>query len=338
MTQSTLPLDGMPRLIRDLPFGEYLALPGLNSSTLKWGDITMKHLQAAVAGEIDDDDTADRKFGRNVHCRLLEPERYARDVKVAKRCAARLSARSLDNQEPKQCRNTGTRELDGVWFCGIQSHAPDEATEPAEYVTKEEGERIERMADSLHGHEVMPLFRAPGWCEVSVQFTCMGNLIKGRLDKFSERGPEIFDNRPTILDIKKMRVGRGDKPTLQKEVLDRGYHRQAAIYVDGVAACGFPEAEFVWIFIEDKPPFDIALLRAHADDIAVGRFEYRQILDNWNRSNRTGVFHGYTYSLQQLQPGALPEWYREGVLRSCDVEHSFAGAGTGAGDDSEIRF
>lgn len=303
-----------PRIIHDLTFAEYQALPGLNSSTLKWGTVSMKHLKCAVDGLMDAEDSRDRKFGRAVHCRILEPERYKQDVLIAGRCSARLKS---GKNKGELCGNQGSVMYNGVWYCNTKGHAIAEATAPEEFVSKDESKRIEDMAASLHEHEVMQLFRREGWSEVSVTWQASGLDCKARLDKFTLNGP-------MILDIKKCQVGRGDNEQCSKSILNYGWHRQAAMYVDAVAACGHPGAEFVWVFIEDGPPYDVNVIKADAETLSIGRFEYRQILDNWKISNRQEKYSGYVYSLQRIVEGGLPGWYRR-QYESINVDASFRG-------------
>src|SRR5690606_29876450 len=117
---------------------------------LKNGRPSMKHMKAAVEGKFEDADTTALKFGRAVHCRLLEPERYGTDILVATPCQAMTG-----KGKPCGARAKNWHQESNTWYCGIKSHAPEGCIEPRDYVSEEEAERIERMAKALHDHEAM---------------------------------------------------------------------------------------------------------------------------------------------------------------------------------------
>src|SRR5688572_27676231 len=92
-----------PGIHYDLSFADYARIPALNSSVLKWGHPpsgSMLHLKAAIDGEIETEDSRDRKFGRALHVRLLEPDRYRSEILIAGECGA-------IKKSGQRCTNTG---------------------------------------------------------------------------------------------------------------------------------------------------------------------------------------------------------------------------------------
>lgn len=291
-----------PGIHYDLSFADYAKIPAFNSSVLKWGHPpsgSMLHLKAAMDGEIESEDSRDRKFGRALHVRLLEPDRYKSEVLIADKCMA-------VKKDGKRCTSNGRFYLDGTWACG--THASHLATEPEDYIDEDEAARIERMAETLKNHDCQRLFRAKGWSEVSVLWDYRGLLMKARLDRMSEEAE-------TIIDLKKSQVGAVHKQAMEKSILQYGWHRQAALYVDGLGFETGKEFAFVWVFIEDKPPFDVGVLRASPEVLDAGRFEYRQIIDNWLYSQRKDRYDGTNpiprriENVDDLDCGGLPGWY-----------------------------
>lgn len=291
-----------PGIHYDLTFAEYAAIPALNSSVLKWGQPpagSMLHLKAALDGEIESEDTRDRKFGRAFHVRLLEPERYKSEILISEKCMA-------VKKDGKRCTSAGRFYLDGTWACG--THASHLATEPEDYIDADEAARIERMADTLHNHDCQRLFKAKGWSEVSVVWDFRGLPMKARIDRMSEE-------TRVIIDLKKAQVGAVHRQAMEKSIQQYGWHRQAALYLDGVGYETGTQYEFVWIFIEDKPPHDVGVLRASPEVLDAGRFEYKQIIDNWLYANRKGKFDGTNpiprriENVSDLDSGGLPGWY-----------------------------
>lgn len=74
-----------PGIHRDVPFEEYASWKAINSGVLRWGKVSMKHMKAALDGLVKSEDTKDRKLGRAIHQRVLEPDR---PLVVATQCAA----------------------------------------------------------------------------------------------------------------------------------------------------------------------------------------------------------------------------------------------------------
>src|SRR5258705_3352629 len=104
-----------------------------------------------------------QRFGSATHCRLLEPERYAREYHVAERCGAVLAS---GRNEGQRCRSQGTVLLPasveveqefGRWRCGTHPHV--EAIVPERFVTADEAANIETLRDRLLSHDVVRLFR-----------------------------------------------------------------------------------------------------------------------------------------------------------------------------------
>ncbi|WP_437228789.1 hypothetical protein SH661x_001081 [Planctomicrobium sp. SH661] len=83
------------------------------------------------------------------------------------------------------------------------------------------------------------------------------------------------------------------------------------MYVDAAIANGHEDPVFYWIFIEDSGDYDINVIQADADDIAMGRDLYRSILDQWIRAQKQGKYHGYLYNLRAIPTGGLPEYEKE---------------------------
>lgn len=300
---------------KDLSREDYDAIVALNSTTLKQGHPpsgSMLHLKAAIDGNLEDKDTKDRKFGRALHVRLLEPDRYKSEILVSERCCA-------TKKDGERCTRNGTFYLHGEWYCG--THGQD-AKQPEDYINEEEAARIEDMAKTLHSHDCQRLFKAKGWSEVSVVWDYHGHLMKSRLDRMSD------EKTRTILDLKKAQPGKVHKSAMEKSILDYGWHRQAAIYVDGVGYETGIQYEFAWVFIEDQPPYDVGILRASKEVLDCGRFEYKQIISNWEYALEKGKFDGTNpiprriERVDDLDDGGLPGWYLD-QFRNIETERSY---------------
>lgn len=288
-----------PGLHRDLPFADYAAVKAVNSGVVKWGiESSMRHMHDALSGRLDSSDTESRKFGRAVHCRLLEPERYGTDVLVSTKCAAQKA-------KGGKCTNPG-KYLDDAerWYCGM--HATEEMAQPVDYVDFDEHTRIEAMAAALHEHPALAIARRTGWSEVAVVGELCGVLCKGRLD----RVPEELD---IIIDVKKCGVGKASDEACMTAIANWGYHRQAAMYVDLLRPhhpLGM-SPRFAWVFIEDGYPYRPNVIFADDETLECGRWEVEQVLTQYKRCQQLGSFPDYMPDPRRPFVGGLPAWYRK---------------------------
>lgn len=317
-----------PGLHPDIPFDAYAALPFINSGVinkafLKRGGLSMKHMHAAAEGRLAGKDTEDRKLGRAIHCRLLEPEKYTTEFLVATPCCAK---KAKDKQD---CGNPGKKLWDGKWYCGVKGHAPAEATEPTDYIDESKANDIEALVSALQSHQVFTegkLLRRAAWHEQTAVAEICGVMCKSRLDR-------VDTEFRTIVDLKKMQVGAGERETLEYSIKDYGWHRQAALYVMVVEALTGKTPEFVWLFVEDSEPFDIQVMVADEDDIEIGKFQVRQALTQYAAARKRNVFKGYIHDTKFIRRGALPDKYRQ-QFRDIGV----IGGGTAAASENYADF
>lgn len=279
-------------------FDEYASWPLLNISTLLWADKTLEHLKAAIDGQVSIESRA-LNFGRAVHCRLLEPDEYKKRFVVAKPCQAKLKS---GTRKGLPCGCTASY-LDGeTWLCG--SHKGDNYIEPSEFISPAEAQDIDRMAVKIGQHPVVNLIRQHGGYESSIVWKFADVRCKGRLDKLitNAQCPD------TIVDLKKVRVGHGGPTKFAKSIISYSYHTRAAWYCDAVKSITGRLPVFIWIVVEDGPPYSIAVYRADDYDLSIGRFEYRRFLNYYSRSMISGEWPGYTSDIERIY---LPDWYRK---------------------------
>ncbi len=113
-----------PGIYPGIPFADYAKIPAMNCSTLRWGEASMRHLKAAMDGHLKRDDSADLRFGRAFHIRVLEPERYAESVIVRGPCEAILKS---GPRKGGACGSGGAGMIGGAWYCG--THGGDSGSD-----------------------------------------------------------------------------------------------------------------------------------------------------------------------------------------------------------------
>jgi hypothetical protein len=91
--------DGCPQpgLYYDVAYDDYVRWEAINATCLKHGsELSPKHMRQSVQ---DGTDTRSRKFGRGIHCRLLEgSQAFAERFPIAAPCTAELKAKGREGQ------------------------------------------------------------------------------------------------------------------------------------------------------------------------------------------------------------------------------------------------
>lgn len=135
----------------------------------------------------------------------------------------------------------------------------------------------------------------------NVQFPDIGTPYgaKCRIDllPFSE-GEKIIWDLKTVASLSR----------LEWTILDRGYHVQAAWYLDLYnLASGDDRDSFGFIFQESKPPYEIALVELDSDAIAAGREWYVKAVQRWHECQTTGIYPSPT--AETVRVISLPKRY-----------------------------
>lgn len=297
-----------PGLYQGIDFKTYAAWRAVNSGVLKWGQISPKHFHAAVNGLLPSEDTASKKLGRAIHCYILERDRYESEFNIVGECMA-LKDGKRKADTPSKCTNPAKYVAkDGAHYCGV--HCPDdqELDFSREIITESQHHQCVRVASALKEHPAMRWLKRKGYSETSIVWDYRGIRMKGRLDRIS------MDHR-TVLDLKKIRVGYGTTDRCQRQAYDLGYHIQAAGYVEGVNRLTGNPPEFLWIFVEESEPYDVQVIQAGEQDLAIGLHEIKTTLDRYIAARDANELYGYVRVFQDgdeqstnIHPGILPLW------------------------------
>ena len=301
-----------PALHRDIPFATYCDWPGINGDPYRFRDPL--HFDACVKGLMPREDSDAMRFGRGVHCYVLERDEFESRYPIAKPFCTPLKT---GENKGKPCGKQGYYRLawpDGAgadWFCGV--HKVDAADEVKDYATADEVKQYEAIRQALHRSAFVNQFKRPGWSEVSGTFTEAGFTLKFRLDRYCEamkgaKGSSLYA-QAMILDLKKCQVGKIDTASCQKAITNYGYYRKAAVYTIGVEKITGTRPNFAWVFVEDGPPHDVNVIFADDNDIRIGWGEVTTALQGY----RWALEHNNLYGTMgpkgtDIQRGGLTEW------------------------------
>jgi hypothetical protein len=185
--------------------------------------------------------------------------------------------------------------------------ARDEAREAgAVPLLRHEWEQVQLMADAIRQHPVAgPLF-APGSgvAEQSIYWTDWRTGVRCRCRP--DWIPHRRDGRLIVADYKTARAV--DPGALQRAVYERGYHAQAAHYLDGVKAAGLhgdQEPAFVFVFQAKVAPYLVHLVELDFPALTLGAARNERALRIYAECERTGVWPGFNDRITYLP---LPAW------------------------------
>ena len=86
-----------------------------------------------------------------------------------------------------------------------------------------------------------------------------------------------------------------------RQIERKAYHRQAAFYTDGYeAATAVQVMGFIFVAMETEWPFKANALMLGADDIQLGRNEYRALLERYAECRATGLWPGYGEDIELI--------------------------------------
>lgn len=256
-----------------LPFDEYKAIRAVNSGAVNVGwSKTLTHMAEHMRSPSDDTSDA-MELGAAAHCALLEPGRFRDEYDRLQDCDRRTKA---------------GRE---AWEAVIaEGRKPLHAEDFDAVVVIVAGVMRNRCAAKVIG--------CPGLREASMVWRDdeTGVLCKGRIDLYA---PGVV-----IGDVKTTRSAA--RREFSRTIAQRGYHRQAAMYVDGYAKLSGEALDLTLIVVENAAPYCCAVYHLDEQAIELGRREYRDVLRRFKASAGAGtLYDGYGHELTAI---GVPEW------------------------------
>ncbi len=220
------------------------------------------------------------RIGRMLNDALLQPEKFATSYIVA----------------PNVDRRTKGGKAEWAFF--LESLQPGQiAADPDEH------ELALRMSEAVMGHaQAAKLLGCDGPCESTVKWRheATGLMLKARRDKVA---PHV------VLDLKS---SRDPSPAaFKRAIVDYGYHRQGAWYVDSEHALTGTTPGFGLIVVRNEWPFEVALYEVTDDVLAYGRQQNENTLAAIARCHDTGDWRNeWEKQIQFVDP---PQWMQRSL-------------------------
>jgi exodeoxyribonuclease VIII len=131
----------------------------------------------------------------------------------------------------------------------------------------------------------------------------------GEYDIFTKcRIDRVPTGSNSLVDIKKVGEGMAQKDAFMRLAVDRRYHVQAASYLDNWnSQMGDTDRRdtFVFVVVEDVPPYLVNRIEIGRDTLAAGRALYYRDLETYARCKGAKNWPGYPPG---IQIGEAAEW------------------------------
>lgn len=268
-----------PRIIPNLPFADYQAAPGINSSVLKIvHQHSLAHAKAYLDGSFQKESDA-LDFGKAFHALALE----GREDFVARPATY---SHPKEGEKPWNGNATVCKE----WLA---------AHDGALIVTPDDRQALYAMLLAVERHLDTTI---EGRAELSVFAERDGLPTKCRIDWLA-----AGEDQPAY-DLKTCRNAHPEQ--FMRDALRMGYHIQAAFTLDTLANVGIRRSEFRFVAVESDAPHAVCVLRFKDEPLSalrMGRRRYRAAFAWIANAMKTGVWTDYgTKDAEEF----IPAWYR----------------------------
>ena len=220
--------------------------------------------------------TPEMRFGSLLHTFVLEPSFLGSRFVVAPECDRR------------------TKEGKAIW-ADFQ-----ETLIGRTIVDEDDMKRCSGIVDAMvRNPGVQRLVNLPSHVEYELFFERCYVPCKAKLDLLSMDCGVIVD----------LKTSNDPSPTgFQKSVVNYGYHRQAAMYIDAVQDSLGIDCRMVFIVVNKKAPFVAAIYELSSDLLNAGRMELDGLLEEYKRRSATGnwVSDWADGSVHEIDK---PKWY-----------------------------
>lgn len=250
------------RIVEGMPFAEYAAAPGINSGLLNVArKSSLKRVRAYMDG-VREEATDSMIFGSIFHAYMLEGKEefvIRPDTYPAPKTHAKVKSGEIKEGEP-------------LPWNGIASVCKEwEAGQSQPIITQSHADSLLGMRKAILAEPSIAEYFSYDPSNRQTELSIFTNGFKGRIDLLPKCGP--------VIDIKTTKCARPD--VFVKQVWERGYHIQMALYLDILQACEDPREEFWLVAVETEYPFDLYVAQFKDGDLTVidhGRKMYRKAL------------------------------------------------------------
>jgi hypothetical protein len=262
-------------LHRDVSWEVYASWEAVSGSVLEMFEKSAAHARWEMLHPSEPTKALD--LGSAIHCSIFEPGRFGSEYAVAPKVDKRY------------------KEGKAAWAEFEAAH------EGFTILRAEEFDTALACGQAVWAHPVaQQLLSGKGLNEVSIVWrdSETGLLCKGRMDRLT-----TWAGYPCIVDLKSVRDAsyRG----FSKAVATYGWHRKAAMYLDGCNALDERPRRFLHIAAEKEGPCANQVYELISDALSQGRVGWRKNLHAYKVATETNTWEGYP---AEVTPLDLPRW------------------------------
>ncbi len=123
------------------------------------------------------------------------------------------------------------------------------------------------------------------------------------------RADAINETHDVLVDVKKARDA--SYSAFIRAVADYGYHIQRVHYVEGMFRLSRPMQEFIFVVVEDTPPWGVACYYLDAETIRFATTRWRRSLDVYAHCLQNNTWPNYPEEIRELN---MPPWALRGKV------------------------
>ena len=169
-------------------------------------------------------------------------------------------------------------------------------------LSRADADLVMRMGHAVYSHPAAAmLLNMPGKAETTHMWTdeATGLQCKCRPDWLTDDGSLIIDLKTT---------DDASPAGFRKSIANWRYHVQAAWYMNGIEqATGTKPDQFIFLCVEKRAPFAVAVYAADAEMIQIGAEAAARDLDVLATCKAAGAWPGYSDQIETIN---LPGWMR----------------------------
>ncbi len=274
----------MPGIYFDVPFLDYLAWDAVSNSALHAAARSMAHYRCRKPVE----ETPAMRLGSLVHAGRLEPLRIAERYVVMP--LFELDVLTSSGEIPANPKATKAYRDKVAQFVA--------ANKDKTVVTQAQYDAMRAMVGELAAHPRAAALLEDGDYEVSILWRDVdsGLLCKGRIDCWQERQSVVVDIKTTA-----------DAGRFERQILDRAYHRQLAMYADGLAELTDHDHGGALVAVESGEPYSVRAALMSEAAMEAGHAEYKRLLKQIAEAVEAKHWPGY----ESPEEWTIPVWAQD---------------------------
>lgn len=257
---------------KSIPFEQYVLEPGLNQSKL--GALRQCPAKFKYILDAEEKSSPAQDMGQLFHSLVLEPDSF-NDRYF---CLPEIDRRTTKGKELYA-------ELTAL-------HADKIPVKPDDFNAAHE------MAAAVRNNTHANYLLQGAHTELTLDWVdeATGVACKARVDAYNEELGIVVDLKTTV---------DASPQGFPKKLLQYGYHRQAAWYLEALKRNGEAAEHFVFIAVEKTPPFLVGVYRISDDTIRLSKAENEKLLRIYAECKRTDTWPGYTQGIEDI---SIPDY------------------------------